>query len=134
MEYAKEIIALLSSIIVMLIGGGGLLYYGVNKRLKNIQADREASVEWQKLYETKVEECNELANRKNNLHSLWRQAIDENNCLKISLAHKDVEIERKNVELAKKDIIILKVTYDKCVITGCKKREPKRNEIEPENN
>ena len=37
LEYAKEIIAILSSIIIALIGGGGLLYYSVNKKLKTIQ-------------------------------------------------------------------------------------------------
>lgn len=129
MEFAKEIIGILSSIIVLLLGGGGILYYSVNKRLKNIQADREASAEWQKLYETKLEECKTMASRKEELHELWRKALDDANSLKIALAHKDVEIEKKNVELVQKDLTIARITYDKCVVTGCKRREPKRNEI-----
>lgn len=139
MEYAKEIIALLSSIIVMLIGGGGLLYYGVNKRLKNIQVDREASTEWKRLYDEQVEENKVLTGRCNELYLHRRQQADEINAKNVELAQKEIElvkkdvvIARKDAELATKDVEITKLMYDRCFIVGCKKRVPKRNEIETE--
>lgn len=139
MEYAKEIIALLSSIIAILIGGGGILYYGVNKRLKNIQADREASAEWKKLYDEKIDENKILSERLNELYQQRRKQSDEINKLNIQLStkeidivKKDVEVARKDAELAQKDVEITKLMYDRCFITGCKKRIPKRNEIETE--
>lgn len=129
MEYAKEIIIILSSIITLLIGGGGLLYYSVNKKLKLIQADREASTEWQKLFDEKVEEYKGLLNRTNDLYGHRMKLFEENNSLRVQLAEKDVEIAKKDVQLAHKDIEITKLNYDKCYTTGCKKRIPKRNEI-----
>ena len=139
MEYAKEIIALLSSVIAILIGGGGILYYGVNKRLKNIQADREASAEWKKLYDEKIDENKILSERLNELYQYRRKQSDEINKLNIQLStkeidivKKDVEVARKDAELAQKDVEITKLMYDRCFITGCKKRVPKRNEIETE--
>lgn len=142
MEYAKEIIALLGSIIITLVGGGGLLYYNVNKRLKHIQIDREASTEWKKLYDEQVEENKVITGRCNELYLHRRQQSDEINQKNIELAkkevelvHKDViiarkdaEIADKNAELAKKDVEIVRLTYDKCIINGCDKRKPKRNE------
>ena len=139
MEYAKEIIALLSSIIAILIGGGGILYHGVNKRLKNIQADREASAEWKKLYDEKIDENKILSERLNELYQHRRKQSDEINKLNIQLStkeidivKKDVEVARKDAELAQKDVEITKLMYDRCFITGCKKRVPKRNEIDTE--
>lgn len=142
MEYAKEIIALLSSIIVMLIGGGGLLYYGVNKRLKNIQADREASAEWKKLYDEQVEENKVLTGRCNELYLHRRQQADEINAKNVELAQKEIELVKKDVVIARKDAEIadknselakievekVKLIYDKCIINGCENRKPKRNE------
>ena len=135
-EYAKEIITILSSIIIALIGGGGLLYYSVNKKLKNIQADREASTEWKRLYDEKDDENKVITGRLNELYNHRRQQADEINQLNIKLAEKEVElvkkdvvIARKDAELANKDVDITKLMYDRCFITGCKKREPKRNEI-----
>ncbi len=129
LEYAKEIIAILSSIIIALIGGGGVLYYSVNKKLKVIQADREASAEWQKLFDEKVEEYKSLLNRTNDLYGNRKQLFEENNSLRIQLAEKDVEIASKEIEVAHKEIEITKLKYDRCDIVGCKKREPKRKEI-----
>lgn len=142
MEYAKEIIAILSSIIITLIGGGGLLYYSVNKRLKNIQADREASTEWKRLYDEQVEENKVITGRCNELYLHRRQQADEINEKNVELAKKEVELVQKdviiackdaeiadkNAELAKKDVEIVRLTYDKCIINGCDKRKPKRNE------
>lgn len=139
MEFAKEIIALLSSIIITLIGGGGLLYYNVNKRLKHIQVDREASTEWKRLYDEQVEENKVLTGRCNELYLHRRQQADEINAKNVELAQKEIElvkkdvvIARKDAELAQKDVDITKLMYDRCFIVGCKKRVPKRNEIETE--
>lgn len=139
MEYAKEIIALLSSIIAVLVGGGGLLYYNVNKRLKNIQVDREASAEWKKLYDEKEDENHTLTGRLNELYQHRRQQADEINAKNIELAQKEIElvkkdvtIARKDAEVAQKEVEITKLMYDRCFIVGCKKRVPKRNEIETE--
>lgn len=129
LEYAKEIIAILSSIIIALIGGGGLLYYSVNKKLKTIQADREASAEWQKLFDEKVDEYKALLTRTNDLYGNRRQLFEENNSLRVQLAEKDVEIAHKEIEVAHKEIEITKLKYDRCYTIGCKKRVPKRNEI-----
>lgn len=142
MEYAKEIIALLSSLIAVLLGGGGLLYYNVNKRLKNIQVDREASTEWKKLYDEKEEENHTLTGRLNELYQHRRQQADEINEKNVELAQKeielvqkdviiarkDAEISDKNAELAKKEVEFVRLTYDRCIINGCDKRKPKRNE------
>lgn len=142
MEFAKEIITLLSSVIVLLIGSGGILFYKVNKRLKNIQVDREASTEWKRLYDEQVEENKVITGRCNELYLHRRQQADEINEKNVELAkkevelvqkdviiaRKDAEIADKNVELAKKDVEIVRLTYDKCIINGCDKRKPKRNE------
>lgn len=128
-EYAKEIITILSSIIIALIGGGGLLYYSVNKKLKNIQADREASTEWKKLFDEKVEECKVLVVKNTDLYQHRMTLFEDNNSLRVQLAEKDVEIARKEIEIAHKEIEITKLKYDRCYIVGCKKRVPKRNEI-----
>lgn len=142
MEYAKEIIAILSSLVITLIGGGGILYYSVNKRLKNIQADREASTEWKRLYDEQVEENKVITGRCNELYLHRRQQADEINEKNVELAkkevefvqkdviiaRKDAEIADKNAEIAKKDVEIVRLTYDKCIINGCDKRKPKRNE------
>lgn len=102
-EYAKEIIALLGSIIVVLVGGGGLLYYNVNKRLKNIQVDREASAEWKKLYDEEEEKNHTLTERLNELYQHQRQQADEINAKNIELAQKEVELVQKDVIIARKD-------------------------------
>lgn len=142
MEYAKEIIALLSSIIITLVGGGGLLYYNVNKRLKHIQVDREASTEWKRLYDEQVEENKVLTGRCNELYLHRRQQADEINEKNVEIAkkeielvkkdviiaRKDAEIADKNAELAKTEVEKVKLIYDKCIINGCDKRKPKRNE------
>ena len=129
LEYAKEIIAILSSIIVALIGGGGLLYYSVNKKLKNIQADREASAEWQKLFDEKVEENKNLQDRMNELYKHRKQLSEDNNNLRVGLEQKDVDIAKTEILVANKEVEIVKLKYDRCYTIGCKKRVPKRNEI-----
>lgn len=139
MEYAKEIIALLGSIIAILIGGGGLLFYGVNKKLKHVQVDRETSAEWRKLYDDQVEDNKILTERLTELYNHRRIQADEINNKNILLAQKEIElvkkdvvIARKDAELANKEVEITKLNYDRCFIVGCKKRVPKRNEIETE--
>lgn len=140
MEFAKEIITILSSVIVLLIGSGGILFYNVNKRLKNIQVDREASTEWKRLYDEQTEENKVLSGRLSELYQHRRQQSDEINKKNVELAAKEIElvkkdvvIARKDAELATKEVEITKLMYDRCFIVGCKKRVPKRNEIETEN-
>lgn len=142
MEFAKEIITILSSVIVLLIGSGGILFYNVNKRLKNIQVDREASTEWKRLYDEQTEENKVISGRLSELYQHRRQQSDEINAKNIELAKKEVELVHKDViiarkdaeiadkkaELAKKDVEIVRLTYDKCIINGCDNRKPKRNE------
>ena len=136
MEFAKEIIAILSGLLILLCGSGGVLFFNLNKKLKSIQVDREASTEWKRLYDEKDDENKVITGRLNELYNHRRQQADEINQLNIKLAEKEVElvkkdvvIARKDAELANKDVEITKLKYDRCFITGCKKREPKRNEI-----
>ena len=150
MEFAKETIAILSGLLILLCGSGGVLFFNLNKKLKSIQVDREASTEWKRLYDEKDDENKVLTGRCNELYVHRRSQADEINQLNIKLAEKEVELVKKDVviarkdaelankdtelankdtELANKDIKITKLEYDRCFITGCKKREPKRNEI-----
>ena len=143
MEFAKEIIAILSGLLILLCGSGGVLFFNLNKKLKSIQVDREASTEWKRLYDEKDDENKVLTGRCNELYVHRRSQADEINQLNIKLAEKEVELVKKDVviarkdaelankdtELANKDLKITKLEYDRCFITGCKKREPKRNEI-----
>ena len=137
MEFAKEIIAILSGLLVLLCGSGGVLFFNLNKKLKSIQVDREASTEWKKLYDEKEDENKVLSGRLNELYKHRRSQSDEINQLNIQLAQKEVEfvkkdvvIARKDAELAMKDVEILELKHNKCVIKNCERRRPKRNEIE----
>lgn len=144
MEFAKEIIAILSGLLILLCGSGGVLFFNLNKKLKSIQVDREASAEWKKLYDEKEEENKVLSGRCNELYKHRRTQADEINQLTVEVTKKEVELVKKDVviaekeaELHKKDTEIAKIKlemaelkYNKCIRKKCDNRRPQRNEIE----
>ena len=144
MEFAKEIIAILSGLLILLCGSGGVLFFNLNKKLKSIQVDREASAEWKKLYDEKEDENKVLSGRCNELYVHRRTQADEINQLTVEVTKKEVELVKKDVviaekeaELHKKDTEIAKIKlemaelkYNKCIRKKCDNRRPQRNEIE----
>lgn len=125
-EHIDKIIYIISSVITVLIGANGVLFYRINHGLKKTQLQREQSTEWQRLYDEKEEECDDLRKRMNDLYHQRLDLFNEATKLKIDIAKKEVEIARKDVDIAK-------ITYDRCIVDGCRKRQPKRSEIIPDN-
>lgn len=115
-----EIIVAISSIFTLIVGGGGVLFYRQSKRLKAAEAaaaekdvlkrdlenQKSTNDEWIRLYdETKTELIN-AQKRINDLTDKLQKA-------------KELEGHQR--------LIINDLTWSRCVVNGCTKRQPPRN-------
>lgn len=121
-EIIIAIVGLISTVLT-----GGLVYYKQNKKykdlenqLKEIEVDNEIIKQWECLYQEEKAKNTILENRLSELYKHRKLQSEEISNLKEKLANKEVE-------LAKKDVIITGLNYCKCVVNECNNRKPKRD-------
>ena len=112
-EIDLEKVSILVECIVALIGalsGGGLIFFVQNKRLKEIQVQREESDEWVRLYDQSNKKCDELLERNQKISDEKMKMFDE--VLKLKEEIGNLKIKVKELEVCK------------CVRFACTERQP----------
>lgn len=123
----------MEAIIIAIIGvvsnciTGGLVYYKQNKKSKDIEnklkekeVDNKIIIQWEKLHQEEQDKNTVLENRLTELYKHRKIQAEEINMLKEKLS-------KKEVDLAKKDVVITGLNYCKCVVNECNNRKPKRD-------
>lgn len=121
------IISAISSFLLAM-GGSGLLFWRQSKRLKEVEVrkgeqelDAEQTAQWKELYERRDARVRVLDDKVDALYTQIHELQKTNDSLSSEIERLKGEIE---VQKGKYELEIEQLKYTKCVVRGCKLRQP----------